>query len=478
MNLSGRVPTTSISDLPRSPQNARNLIRQLGLFDSTMLMVGIVLGSGIFITTGIMAQHLPSVWLILAAWMVGGVLTLAGAFAFAELGAAIPEAGGPYVYLRKAYGPLVGFLFGWVTFAVYLTGAIAGLGVAFAEYMGYFLPDLSTQAVVFRANLFGIEYVLSPGQLVAVGVILLLSLVNYVGVSFGKTVQNFLTVVKIGSILALVFFGLAIGKGAFPVLDLNPEHLGAADLLTGFGLALVAVGWAYDGWNNVTYVAGEIENPSRNLPASLFLGTLTVTILYILVNLIYFYALPLNEIAGVVRVAEKAAMAMFGETGAAVISAAVLVSVLGALSGTILVGPRVYFAMARDNLFFQKAGQIDSRFHTPGFAIILQAVWASLLALSGTLEQLLTFVVFVSILFGIAGTAALFTLRRKLPNLPRPYKAWGYPIVPMVFIFASAGILVNTLVQRPVEALAGLLLMAIGIPVYYFWKRHTPPERV
>jgi len=451
-----------------------SLIRQLGLFDSTMVMVGIVIGSGIFLTTGIMAKNIPSGGLILLAWTVGGLLTLAGALTYAELGAAMPEAGGQYVYLREAYGPMAGFLFGWISFLVYMTGGIAGLALAFAEYFGYFFPSLSTNKIIFSSviNLFNhpITYSLSAGQLVGVGVIIFLSIFNYIGVSFGKIIQNLFTILKIGTIVAIIVLGFSIGKGTAVNLSLNPTGMGFGQLIVGFGIALVAISWAFDGWNNVNFVAGEIKNAKRNLPLALILGTLGITALYILTNYIYLYALPINDMIGVVRIAEKATSYLFGTSTGAIISATVIISTFGALNGSILTGPRIYYAMAKDNLFFHRVSRVNPRFRTPGFAILIQAIWAGILTLVGTFEQIFTFAMFVSIIFWIAASTSVFTLRKKYPNLPRPYKTWGYPVIPIVFIAASSGILLNTLIEKPVESLAGLGFTAIGIPVYFYWK--------
>lgn len=441
-----------------------------------MVMVGIVIGSGIFLTTGIMAKSIPSGGLILLAWLVGGLLTLAGALTYAELGAAMPEAGGQYVYLREAYGPMAGFLFGWILFLVYMTGGIAALALAFAEYIGYFFPYLGTNHIIVTLDIpllkGSLHYSLSAGQMIGVSVIILLSIVNFIGVGLGKSIQNVFTVIKIGTIAAIIILGFAIGKGTPPELAMDPAGMSFGSIIIGFGVALVAVAWAFDGWNNVNFVAGEIKNPRRNLPLALILGTLGITFLYVLVNYIYLYALPLKETIGVVRIAEKATGALFGSSTGTLISALVIVSVFGSLNGSILVGPRVYFAMAKDGLFFQKVAHVHPRFRTPGFSILIQAVWASLLTLLGTFEQILTFAMFIAIAFWIAATAAVFTLRKKRPDLPRPYKTWGYPVVPAIFIIASTGILLNTLIEKPVEALAGILLTALGIPAYFYWKQH------
>jgi APA family basic amino acid/polyamine antiporter len=453
-------------------EDGTRLVRQLGLFDSTMVMMGIVIGSGIFLTTGIMAKAIPSTGLLLLAWIVGGLLTLAGALTYAELGAALPHAGGQYVYLKEAYGKLVAFLFGWIVFLVYMTGGIAGLAVAFSEYLGIFFPFLSTDRILFSLDLGIFRYSLSMGQLVGVGAILLLSALNYIGLVFGKIVQNLFTVVKIGTLTLFIIFGLALGNGsAFPI-SFRPagSEMGLGGVIVGFGVALVLVSWAFDGWNNVNFVAGEIRNPKRNLPRALILGTLGITILYMLMNVVYLYALPITEIQGIERIAERSASVLFGGSAAVLVTVGVLISVFGALNGSILAGPRVYYAMAKDDLFFSRVSQVHPRFKTPAFAILIQAIWASVLALSGTFEQIITFVMFVSIIFWIAGTASVFTLRKKQPDLPRPYKTWGYPIMPIVFIVASTGILINTLFEKPVESLAGLGITVLGIPVYYYWK--------
>jgi len=443
-----------------------NLVRRLGLFDSTMMMIGIVIGSGIFLTTGIMAQSLPSVSLLLLAWLFGGLITLAGALIFAELGASIPAAGGLYVYLRDAFGPLTGFLYGWITFLVYMCGSIAGLAVAFAEYFGHFFPSLSTKTYIISTDWFS----LSSGQLVAVIIILLISGINYIGVAFGKFIQNIFTIIKIGTIFVFIVLGFTIGRVSPIDFSINPMNFSFGQLLTGFGIVMVAVFWTFDGWNNVNFIAGEIKNPKRNLPYALIMGTLLISILYLLVNMVYFIALPVNEMAGTVTIAESASSALFGRTTTGLLSAAILISVFGALNGTIFVGARVYYAMAKDKLFFDKVAVIHPRFKTPTFAIVIQAVWACVLALSGTFEQLFTYVIFVSIIFWIGAALSLYTLRKKFPNLSRPYKTWGYPITPAIFILVSMGILINTLIESPMESLSGLGFVAIGIPIYYYWK--------
>jgi APA family basic amino acid/polyamine antiporter len=466
-----------------SPRPAEDvtLIRQLGLFDTSMVVVGIVIGSGIFLTTGLIARDIPSVPLILLAWLIGGLHALAGALTFAELGATMPEAGGQYVYLREAYGPFVGFLFGWVSFLVYLTGIIAALAVAFAEYFGYFFPGLSTARVLYETDIrlsgWSFHYAFSTGHLVALALILALSGVNYFGVALGKLIQNASSVIKIGALLALLVFGL--GSNAAVPMDwtVNPAAVDIGTLITGFGIGLVSVIWTIAGWEEVSFIGGEIKAPERTLPRALMLGVGLVTLLYILVNYIYLSAMPVTEMVGVVRIGEAASNVLFGGMGAGLIAGAVVISVLGALNGTVMVGPRVYYAMARDGLFFAQAARVHPRYHTPGAAILMQAAWACVLTISGTYETLILFVIFVTLMLWIAAAAAVFTLRKKYPDLPRPYKTWGYPFVPMGFIIASLGIMVNMLWETPVESLAGLGLTALGIPVYFAWRGKGQPAR-
>jgi APA family basic amino acid/polyamine antiporter len=469
------------SNLKLHYKTNHTLIRQLGLFDSTMILIGIVIGSGIFLTTGIMAKSIPSPGLILLAWLVGGLMTLAGALTYAELGAAMPEAGGQYIYLKQAFGSLVGFLFGWIVFLVYMTGGIAALAVGFAEYFSRFFPGLGTGKFLFviPINLFktSFQYSLSYGQIVAIIVIVLLSMFNYIGLGFGKTIQNIFTIIKIGIVLVFIILGLTIGTGAPGEIFIQPEGFSFSQIVMGFGIALVAVSWAFDGWNNVNFTAGEIKQPERNLPLALILGTLGITMLYLLVNIVYFYALPIQKMIGVVRIAEQATDSLLGGTAAGLVSVAIIISIFGSLNGSILTGPRVYYAMAKDGLFFQRVATIHPRFRTPAFAIVIQCLWSCLFALSGTFEQLITFVMVVSIMFWIAATVSVFTLRKKYPDLPRPYKTWGYPFIPIIFIIASSGILINALIEKPVESLAGVGITLIGIPVHYFWRRKSISEK-
>jgi APA family basic amino acid/polyamine antiporter len=464
-----------------SPKANGGLVRQLSLFDAAMILCGIVIGSGIFTSTGLMAAYLPSPGWILLAWAGGGLITLAGALTFAELGAAMPRAGGHYVYLNEAYGPLWGFLCGWILFLVYMSGGIAALAAAFSEYLGGFWPAVSTGRQLFAVDVLPgppeLVWRVSAGQVVAAVSIMILSGVNWWGVREGKLVQNVLTVIKIGVLAVIVVLGLTATKGRGFDLVWRPAGLDFSQLLVAFGVALVAVSWAFDGWNNVNFAAGEIRDPAKNLPRALFLGTAGVTLLYVLVNVVYFRGVSLAEMSGEVRIAEQAATALFGGRAGVLVGTAVMISILGSLNGSILTGPRIYYAMAKDGLFFRQAARVHPRNRTPDVAIAMQAVWACALALTGTFVQLFTFVMFVSILFWIAAAGAVIVLRVKRPDLPRPYRVPGYPAVPVLFMLAAAGILVSSLRESPVESLAGLGLTALGIPVYIIWKKLISPNR-
>jgi APA family basic amino acid/polyamine antiporter len=444
------------------------LKRQLGLFDSSMMVIGIVIGSGIFMTTGLMADALPSASLILIVWILGGIQMIAGALTFAELGAAMPRAGGQYVYLREAFGRLPAFLFGWVAFSAYVTGTNAAIAVAIAEHLGSFYPSLSTHSNLVNIGNFGF----SVGQLVAVLLLVALSVVNYLGVVLGKWVQNIFTVLKIGSILLFALAGIFISTGNQINFSLNPTGMGFGSIITGIGIALVAVNWTVGGWEYVTFTAGEIKNPKRNLPLALFIGTLVILVLYLLINITYLKALPMNVLAGEIKVGETTAKALYGQDIAGLFTIVVIISMFGALNGNILVGARVTYAMAKDNLFFPSAAKVHPKNHTPGNAIIIQGAWSSILALSGTFEELITLVVFVNFMMWITAASTVFVLRKKQPDLDRPYKVWGYPYIPAFFILLSTAIMINIFFTAPAQSFLGIGLTLIGVPAYLFWRKN------
>lgn len=452
-------------------EESRGLARELGLLDSTFLVIGITIGSGIFLTTGVMAESLPHAGLLLVAWAVGGILTVAGALTYAELGAAMPEAGGQYVYLREAYGPLSAFLFGWVIFLVYQPGAVAAVATGFAVYLGYFLPALAIDNTVVTITVAGRDLSVSAGQFVAVATIIFLTLMNVRGLRIGALIQNVSTVLKVAAIAVFVGLGLWFGLGSGQELPALTGGGEGSSRLAGFGVALLAVLWSYDGFSNLNFSAGEIKDPGRTLPRALIFGTIFITVVYLLVNIVYVLALPVGEMQGVLAVAEVAASALLGPWGAAFIAGAIAISTFGSTNGSILAGARVYYAMAKDRLFFQSVASVHPRYRTPHVSLWLQCFWACVLALSGTFEQIFTYATFAVILLYGAAAASVFTLRRTHPRLPRPYRVWGYPVVPAFFLASVVALVINTLVERPWESFSGLGVLALGIPAYFYWKR-------
>jgi APA family basic amino acid/polyamine antiporter len=456
--------------LPDSPgPEGPRLVRGLGAWDGALITVGSVVGTGIFLTTADMARVLPRPGLILLAWVLGGLFTLAGALTFGELGAMFPRAGGQYHFLREALGTLWGFLFGWASLLVIMTGGIATLAVGFGEYLGFFLPFFSTGHVLFSADLGLFRWTFSGGQLAAVLAIASLTAVNVLGLREGAVLQNTVTVIKMGSLVALGVFGLLASAPARTAAPAPPPvEMG---LLAAFGVAMISVLWSYDGWYGLTYLAGEMKRPERDVPWGLIAGTATVMALYVLANVVYFRALPVEAMATTGRIGEAAAAALFGPWGARVVSAAVLVSTFGCLSATILYAARVYLPMAEEGLFFSGMARIHPRFRTPVACLVVQGAWSAVQACSGTYAQLYTYVVFTVFLFHAATGYALFVLRRTRPDAPRPYRVWGYPLVPAAFVAASVGLVANTLWEKPVESLGGLVLVATGVPVYGWWRR-------
>lgn len=444
------------------------LLRVLGPWDGALITIGAVVGTGIFLTTSDMARALPHAGLILLVWAVGGLLTLAGALSYAELGALYPEAGGLYHFLKEAYGPIWGFLYGWASFLVIMSGGIAALAVGFGEYLGSFVPFLSTQHVLVSAPIGAWHWTLNGGQLAGVGAILILTVVNQFGVKEGAWVQNGLTLLKLGGIAVFLIAGLASSAPSSPSPMMAPLP---AHALGGFGVAMIAALWTYDGWYGLTFSAGEMKNPARSLPLGIILGTGAVVVLYVLVNLVYVRTLSIEQMAANPRVGEAVAFALLGPLGARLLSATVLVSAFGCVSGTILYSSRLYQPMAADGIFFRSLALIHPRYRTPVRSLWAQSGWAMLLTVSGTYDQLFTYVVFAAVLFHVATGAAVIVLRHTRPDAPRPYRVWGYPWVPVLFIASSCVIVVNTLFERPIESLGGLLLVGLGVPAYFYWRR-------
>ena len=447
-----------------------HLLRKLNLLDTTFLVIGAVVGSGIFMTTGFIAESLPSPGLILLIWIVGGFITLCGALAFAELGTMYPKAGGQYIYLRETYGQGAGFLYGWAFFWVIECGGVAALAVAFAEFFGYFIPALSTNSYLLNLSIAGIEYTLSAGQLIAVAAIAILSAVNYFGIKTGIIVQNFFTFLRIAAVAVFVILGLAIGrKEGFLVSNQSLTDFSMFNLKY-IGLGLIAVFWTFDGWYSANCAAEEVKNPNRNIPLGLILGTLSITTIYLLVNVLYLLALPIDKMKGVARIGELASNQLFGETATFFISGLIMISIFGCLSATILYGPRVYYAMAEDKSFFKSMKYIHPKYRVPTKAIFWQAVWSSILCISGTFQALYEYVVFALVIFFAATGLAVIILRYKKPDIPRPYRAWGYPVLPLFFVLINFAVFVNTIWAQPFQSLIGLIILIAGIPAFLYWK--------
>jgi APA family basic amino acid/polyamine antiporter len=435
------------------------LKRVLGLWAALAIVVGTVIGSGIFRVPQAMILSVGSVRMVFLVWVVGGVLSLAGALTYAELAAAMPGAGGEYVYLTEAYGPLWGFLYAWTQMWIAKSGSIATLATAFFEYTAHFVPVF--EQVWFSAGPFAVKY----GQVFAMGLILALGGINYLGVKVGGDVQVAVTGLKVGLIALIILAGLFYSH---PVA--GAPSIPAPPLIAGFTAALVAALWAYDGWNNVGMVASEIKNPQRNLPLALIFGTAGVVAFYMLANWAYFRVLSPADVGAHKLVAAEMMQRMQGPAGASAVSLAAMISIFAALNGSILSGARVPYAAARDGLFFRAAARVHPVFHTPGISILMLTAWSSVLVLSGKYEELFDFVIFGSWILYAMATASVFVLRRKRPDLPRPYKTIGYPVVPLLFLVGAALLEISTLWSMPRQSVAGIVLILLGLPFYFYWR--------
>ncbi|WP_263375736.1 APC family permease [Granulicella aggregans] len=487
----------------------------MGLFSATAIVMGSMIGSGIFIVSADMSRTLGSPALLIAAWLVTAVMTIIGALSYGELAAMMPKAGGQYVYLRESLGPLWGFLYGWTLFLVIQTGTIAAVGVGFGKFLGVFIPGVSTKNWIWHVGSGTIG--LNTANLVAILIITLLTFTNTLGVKLGAAVQNVFTSAKIVALAAVVLVG-ALAKNAVAMAAnfgagwhafwagsgltaLHPVQVGASGPTVLVGVltvvAVVQVGslFSADAWNNVTFTAGEIRNPKRNLPLSLAIGTGVVLLLYVLCNFVYLSALPLVgdpnattlagrgiQYAAEDRVATAVMEAVFGSVGAKLMAGAILISTFGCVNGMLLAGARVYYAMSRDGLFFKGVGKLSPKSNTPVNSLWVQWAWTCLLCLSGSYGQLLDYVVFAVLVFYILTIVGLFVLRRTRPDAVRPYKAFGYPVLPAVYIAMAAWICVVLLRYKPQYTWPGLILVLIGVPVYLLWKRggsaKTPEPKV
>ncbi|HZW39758.1 MAG TPA: amino acid permease [Ignavibacteriaceae bacterium] len=454
------------------------LVRGLSLTAAIMISAGSMIGSGIFRKPSTMAGQLMSPELLLIVWIVAGVITFIGALSNAEVAGMIDATGGQYAYFRKMYGDFTGFLYGWSIFSVIQTGSQAAIAYVFGEYLGYFIkyPEVSKAMHDFSVympmvgNIFPFQD-FGP-KAAAIICILFLTTINYIGVIFGGLVQSIITMIKIASILLLAFLLITIGDGSmsnvltgFAVPDSTMTNL--FPLL---GLALAGAFWAYDGWNNVTFVAGEVKNPQHNIPRALMFGTLITMGVYIIINIAYLYVLPVDEMAKSPLVAASAADKIFGNQGAAIISIAVIISTFGALNGSILATARVQFAMAQDKLFFKGLGRIHPRFGTPHISLIVQGIWSCILVMSGSFDTITDYVIFAAWTFYALGAAGVIILRKKMPRTYRPYKVWGYPYTTIIFVLFSFFFLLNSVISDTEDAAMGTILILTGIPIYFYWK--------
>jgi APA family basic amino acid/polyamine antiporter len=499
------MSTSSLASGPTATAQDQELVKGLGLTSATTIVMGSMIGSGIFIVSADIARLVDSPALLLAAWLVTGFMTITGALCYGELAAMMPRAGGQYVYLREAFGPLWGFLYGWTLFTVIQTGTIAAVGVAFGKFLGYFMPGVSGDAWIFRLGTTNIG--LNTQNLVGILICILLTFVNVFGVKTGAAVQNTFTFAKTAALAMLIVVGVIVGRNPEAVAanftnfwrnaTLGTQHPVDVGKFWIFGggtalvstLTIVAVAqvgslFSSDAWNNVTFTAGEVKNPKRNLPLSLALGTGVVTLLYVLANVVYLNVLPLDgtmngasEMARGIkyatsdRVGTAVMQVMFGAKGAALMALAILISTFGCVNGLILAGARVYYAMAKDRLFFSKAGEVHPKYRTPVFALMVQLAWIILLSLSGSYGQLLDYIIFAVLIFYILTIAGLFRLRQTRPDAERPYRAIGYPLLPAIYILMALFIDVVLLLYKPQYTWPGLIIVLLGIPVYFLWTR-------
>ncbi len=476
------MTNTPVSDFKKS----------LNLFDSTAIVIGSMIGSGIFIVSCDVARTLGSPGWLMITWLITGIMTIIAALSYGELAGMMPKAGGQYVYLREAYNPLFGFLYGWTLFLVIQTGTIAAVAMAFAKYMGVVIPWVSESNVWLTVG----KLKFTTVHIIAISSIFLLTWINTRGVKSGKIVQNFFTSTKVLVIFGLLIIGfILISKNG--TNSINSSYfwdavstkngvqmpLSGMMLLTAIGTAMVGTLFTSDAWNNVTFTGSEIINPKRNIPLSLFLGTLIVTVIYLLVNYIYIEMLPLRGNPDGISVVEKGIQyatndrlgsAMlnftFGEMGAIIMAVFIMISTFGCNNGLILSGSRVYYSMAQDGLFFKKTGKLNNK-SVPAASLIIQGIWASLLCLSGSYGQLLDYVVFAVLIFYVLTIAGIFILRKKQPNAERPYKAFGYPILPAIYILAALLVMIDLLIYKPEFTWPGLIIVCMGIPVFFVWKK-------
>jgi basic amino acid/polyamine antiporter, APA family len=488
--------TTQVESTPRASSPPAEFIQGIGPLAAVSLVVGSMIGSGIFIVSADIGRQVGP-WgpgALLLVWIITGCMTVTASLAYAELAAMMPRAGGQYVFLREGLSPAAGFLYGWTLFTVIQTGTIAAVAVAFGRFLSVLVPSITPEVFLPLGHIHlpgaaeAIELGLSPQRLVAILLIAALTLLNVFGVTLGAAVQTVFSVAKIGALAALVLFGLTLFRQPDIAAANFSNFWGSADwtlaVIPVIGAAMVGSLFSSDAWNNVTFAAAEVREPTKNLPRALALGTGLVSLLYILSNVAYLNVLPFYgdphgtdvlarglQYASQDRVGTAAIEVALGAGAATIMAVAILLSTFGCNNGLILSGPRVYYAMARDRLFFERAGQLHPVYRTPVFGLIAQAIWASVLCISGTYGQLLDYVIFAALVFYFLTTLALFRLRRIRSDLPRPVKAFGYPVLPALYMAAVAGLLIILLIYRPLYTWPGLLIVAMGIPVYALWRR-------
>jgi len=475
------------------------LQKKVNLFDGIALVAGAMIGSGIFIVSADIARNVGSPGWLMVVWLITGVITMIGALSYGELASMMPHVGGQYVYLKEAYHPLIGFLFGWTTFLVIQCGSIAAVAVAFAKFSGVLFPWISDRNILLHAGTLN----LTTTMFIAIAMIIFLTWLNTRGIVTGKTVQNIFSSTKVIALGGFILIGFFATKG-IRSFEINKEVFWQASkiaegnqiiplmgfsLVAAIGTALVGSLFASDAWYNVTYISGEVINPKRNVPLSLFFGTLIVSVIYLFTNFVYIRILPLSgspEGADVLsrgiqfatddRVATSAMSVVFGDYAAIIMAVFIMISTFGCNHGLILAGPRVYYAMAKDGLFFRKVAEINNK-GVPGFAIVIQGVWAILLCLSGTYSDLLDYVIFAVLIFFTLTILAIFILRVKRPDIPRPYKAFGYPVIPAIYIITTIFIMAILLIYKPKYTFPGLAIVLLGIPVFFAWRKYSRKNR-
>jgi basic amino acid/polyamine antiporter, APA family len=480
MEPSTATPVKSVST--NLENNSPALIRGLSLLDSVLLLAGGIIGSSIFLTAKDIAGPLPHPVLFFLVWVIGALISMCAAFAFAELGSMFPDSGGQYVYLREAFGDLIAFLYGWMLFTVGNGGTIAALSVASAAYLGAIFPSISDQHVIVS----GAGITLTRVHVVALTQILVVTWINVIGLRRGAILQNVSTWAKFVAMAAFVLLGIMFGKGSWSNFT---QHGGNASaglamgmspgaLISALGIGLIAVFFAYDGWVYITWVAGEVKDPRRNVPRAMVLGIIVVAVVYLAMNFTYVYAMPLSEVAKHETIAASAAEVLFSPRVAYWFSAVIALSCFGAMASCTLSGARVYYAMARDGVFFQRMAEVHPKWRTPAVSLIGQAVWGAILTVSGRYDQLYTYVIYGMVLSYTLTVIGLFVLRKKRPDAPRPYRCTGYPWLPAIYILLGSAWTLNTILTRPKEALAGTFIVLLGVPGYLYWKRQGKRAQV